>query len=701
MQRTLSGTTRRSLRFGILAAFCFVGVSLLAATAARAGGGPENVLLVVNERSWSSLTIANHYIRLRSIPAQNVFYLNWSGDNERIDAAVMREKILGPVLAEIDRRKLSDHIDYIVYSSDFPTLVDCSADVAPGTKIPPPLTPQASLTGTTFLYRMFMMRRPEYLLFGSNGYFRPGTPNEAPASHGFRSWYGWDAEHRLLEAGGEHYYLSAMLGCTSGRANSTAEVVKMLERSAAADYSRPAGTIYFADNSDVRSTTRKPLFTKAVEELRSAGVAAEVFSGSVPTSKRDVAGAMLGSADFSLVDAKCKLLPGAIAEHLTSLSGMLNEGAGQTPISDWVRAGTALTSGAVWEPYAVPHKFPSAYMHLHYARGCTAAEAYYQSISGPYQMLVLGDPLCKPWGRRATIDLGDFDPSKPVDGVVTFTPTAKLADDTPATRFELYLDGMLTASQAPGRAFTFDAKQLAAGRHELRLMAIGPEPIEAKSGIIVPIDVARGDRTLTLVRKGDGPIRWGRPLDLEVAATGLEPGTLLFVAQGSRGFKRLTEPGAVSLEPRQLGSGPVTLQAFAVAPGKAEPVAISVPLELEIESNEPLASPAAATDMKPFASALPPSGLEKNKTFELRGSIDAPENGIYMFHIRHALMLRLSVDDQPIFINDAKQPTLDYVPIALKAGRHILELVGQTGDDPTLDIRFGFRGVQRLKPSTK
>lgn len=701
MQRTLSGTTRRSLRFGILAAFCFVVVSLLAATAARAGGGPENVFLVVNERSWSSLTIANHYIRLRSIPAQNVFYLNWSGDNERIDAANMREKILGPVLAEIDRRKLADRIDYIVYSSDFPTLIDSSADIRPGTKIPPPLTPQASLTGVTFLHSLFMAKQPEFLLFGSNGYFRPGTPSETPASLGFRSWLGWDAEHRRLEAGGQHYHLSAMLGCTSGRGNSTAEVVAMLERSAAADYSRPAGTIYFAENSDIRSTKRLPLFAKTVEELRAAGVAAEIFSGTVPKDKTDVAGAMLGSADISLVGANCKLLPGAIGEHLTSFGGMMTEGAGQTPISAWVRAGTALTSGAVWEPYAVPQKFPSAYMHLHYARGCTAAEAYYQSISGPYQMLVLGDPLCKPWGRRATIELGDFDPSKPVDGVVTLAPTGNFDGDSPPTRFELYLDGMLVAAHAPGQPFTFDARQLAAGRHELRLMAIGSEPIEAKSGIIVPIDVARGDRTLTLVRKGDGPIRWGRPLDLEVAATGLEPGTTLFVAQGTRGFKRLAAPGVVSLEPRQLGSGPITLQAFAVPPGKTEPVAISVPLELEIESNEPLASPAAATDMKPFASALPPSGLEKNKTFDLRGSIDAQEDGIYMFHIRHAFMLRLSVDDQPIFINDAKQPTLDYVPIALKAGRHILEVVGQTGDDPTLDIRFGLRGVQRLKPSTK
>ena len=115
--------------------------------AALAGGGPENVLVVVNERSWSSLKIANHYIHLRAIPPQNVVYIPWTLDNERIDAATMREKLLGPVLAEIDRRRLADHIDTIAYSADFPTLIDASADILPGTKIPPVLTPIASLTG--------------------------------------------------------------------------------------------------------------------------------------------------------------------------------------------------------------------------------------------------------------------------------------------------------------------------------------------------------------------------------------------------------------------------------------------------------------------------------------------------------------------------------------------------------------------------
>jgi len=44
---------------------------------APAGGGPENVLLVVNNRSWASKTIANHYQSLRKIPDRNIVHIDW------------------------------------------------------------------------------------------------------------------------------------------------------------------------------------------------------------------------------------------------------------------------------------------------------------------------------------------------------------------------------------------------------------------------------------------------------------------------------------------------------------------------------------------------------------------------------------------------------------------------------------------------
>ena len=54
-----------------------VGLVLLGLAArAPAGGGPQNVAVVVNTDSSASKLIANEYIDMRGIPATNVVHLN-------------------------------------------------------------------------------------------------------------------------------------------------------------------------------------------------------------------------------------------------------------------------------------------------------------------------------------------------------------------------------------------------------------------------------------------------------------------------------------------------------------------------------------------------------------------------------------------------------------------------------------------------
>ena len=77
----------------------------------------------------------------------------------------------------------------------------------------------------------------------------------------------------------------------------------------------------------------------------------------------------------------------------------MSSGASQTPLSEFLRYGAAGASGTVTEPYAIAEKFPHPMLQVHYARGCTLAEAFYQSVCGPYQLLIVGDPLCRPWAN--------------------------------------------------------------------------------------------------------------------------------------------------------------------------------------------------------------------------------------------------------------------------------------------------------------
>ena len=83
----------------------------------------------MNADSWASLTIANHYIQLREIPSRNVVYMNGLPSFEQIDVDTFREKILVPVFKALNDRDLLEHIDYIVYSADFPTTIDVKKDL--------------------------------------------------------------------------------------------------------------------------------------------------------------------------------------------------------------------------------------------------------------------------------------------------------------------------------------------------------------------------------------------------------------------------------------------------------------------------------------------------------------------------------------------------------------------------------------------
>ena len=95
-------------------------------------------------------------------------------------------------------------------------------------------------------------------------------------------------------------------------------------------------------------------------------------------------------------------LPGAVADHLTSLGGVTEPGAntgGQMPATAWLQAGATGSYGTVEEPCNVPDKFPRVSILVRrYSSGDTLIEAYWKSVRTPGQGLFLGEPLARPWG---------------------------------------------------------------------------------------------------------------------------------------------------------------------------------------------------------------------------------------------------------------------------------------------------------------
>lgn len=91
-------------------------------------------------------------------------------------------------------------------------------------------------------------------------------------------------------------------------------------------------------------------------------------------------------------------LPGAAADHLTSYGGVLPDGFGQMPATEWLRAGATASYGTVEEPCAYEQKFPRASVLVsRYRQGDTLIEAYWKSVQWPGQGLFVGEPLARPW----------------------------------------------------------------------------------------------------------------------------------------------------------------------------------------------------------------------------------------------------------------------------------------------------------------
>jgi len=371
-------------------------------------------------------------------------------------------------------------------------------------------------------------------------------------------------------------------------------VVSGLATAAAADGTRPLGTIYFAVNKDVRSTTRSRDFNAIVRELARVGVQGELFEGTLPVRKKDVAGLMTGTPNFVWDKAASTIVPGAICENLTSYSGVFDGNTGQTNLAEFIRSGAAGSSGTIIEPYALQDKFPHPSIQVHYARGACLAEAFYQSIRSPYQILVVGDPLCQPWGVipriTATIasDSSALDTGRVFAGKVLIEPVGHVAKPAHATpegksvhvdRFEFFVDGVRHGQCAEGESQQLDTTELADGHHELRVVGISSSTVETQGRLVVRFTAANHGRTLGL---GVTPerVRTNGTVRVSVAGKGLE-GVTLFC--NGRVIGRTTGPEATVEVPADvLGVGKVTIRAtgragFGIANTvNAEPVTIDV-----------------------------------------------------------------------------------------------------------------------------
>ncbi len=377
------------------------------------------------------------------------------------------------------------------------------------------------------------------------------------------------------------HFLSTMLAYTAGRGNTVDEALSYLRRSVEADGSCPKGTIYFMKNKDVRSTTREWALQSASEKLNKAGIKAEVLDGILPEKKDDVAGLLTGIPNFSWEKSGSKILPGALCEHFTSAGGILKKTDFQTPLTEFLKYGAAGASGTVVEPYAIQAKFPTAFIQLYYAQGSTLAEAYYQSVTCPYQLLIVGDALCNPWARKIDVKM-DLKDGDTVKGELEVRPSATSKENLKIKSFEFYLDGRrIGRTSAHSSAYKLNSANFADGNHELQVHAIADDSVESRGTTSRALLFKNKSFPEFKIKLISEKVKLGDKIQID---TSCESASEILFFHNSREIGRIPgTSGKLEIDSALIGQG--TVKIFSKAVFKSETGTnelIGIPLEIEI-----------------------------------------------------------------------------------------------------------------------
>jgi uncharacterized protein (TIGR03790 family) len=382
-----------------------------------AGGSGLNVVVVVNQNSTNSVQLGNYYCERRGVPPQNFLRINWTGGNTSWSRSDFEIYLLNPLAAMLSGRGLTSQVDYVVLSMDIPYQVTAAdginsttAALFYGFK-----TDDCSNNCPEGISGCNLPAASSNAYAGSEGIFRQ-TP---PIAAGSNSW------------------LVTML-----TSSSLAQAQAIIDRSAASDGAFPTQTVWLAKTSDLARNVRYLEFDNTIFDARLAGdFSIQRTNLDSPYGLTNLLGCQTGLAGFNILPNA--LVPGAIADSLTSYAGMLYENSyGQTTLLAFLNAGACGSYGTVTEPCNYLQKFPSPQDYFYQARGFSLAECYYMSLVNPYQGLIVGEPLAAPFVRPpvgAWVNL-------PTNSVLSGTTNLTLqciasTSNRPIQQVDLFLDG--------------------------------------------------------------------------------------------------------------------------------------------------------------------------------------------------------------------------------------------------------------------
>lgn len=524
---------------------------LLAAPMVRAGGGPHNVLVVLNERSADSVAVASAYRTARGIPARNVCRLELDPAEFRqyeiVPAEVFTRQIVEPIQQFLRHHPAPARLDFIVLCPDLPLRVDLGKSVGSRSVSSMLAVPGTMADARTPNASRWMIRNPYHA--GRVAFEKlPQTMAD-------------DVRRLRL--------VTVLRGYTRG------DALGLIERSVASDESAPTGDFRLTESPHTQD------YRKVVDWLGGRGLRTRLHErGKPPTNIRGIMAHLSGGV-YSGIDQWPEVngnsyRPGAIVDMLESYGATWRNWRGfsnrwQTPVWWFIKAGATVVHGAVDEPFAgtMPATRGAQLLLENYLSGMNAAEAFWSAIPVIcWRNVVIGDPLCAPYAMRSHVTL-TVDPTQgpgPRQVRVTVAPPQDAASPK---EVRLFVDGRLvkTISELESvepNAFEAVAElatgELAPGWHRLRAVVVDASPAAVQSWATEDFRVGpEGQEGYLVVRSHQLPVAVGDRLEAVAGVrsngqTNAAPDGTVLVC-GTLELGRFGANGSLTFDTTSLGPG--------------------------------------------------------------------------------------------------------------------------------------------------